>query len=139
MCKIRLFRTHNSNIFDNIVECRDIALNPIDRPAYVIYTPNNGEHCFGFIFSNDKEPKKPVKVNDIIIEYGINSGRVYIALSHVDVLNETDIFNIMNNVKANNEYYTERFIQNIRSYIAILKELLCYVINNPLQGEENLV
>lgn len=137
MCKIRIFRTKNSTIYDRIVECKDISINPIDRPAYVIYAPKDGWHYLNFTFSNDKEPMKKVEVNDIILEYGRNSGRIYFAWSHVNVLNETDIFNLIERVKADNEHYTERFIQNIRSFIAIMNVLLCHVINNPIQGEDS--
>lgn len=130
MCTIRLIRrTSSSQISDQVIELKSININPIDRPAYVVYV-NNGKSGIEFIFASDKEERGKYRVNDIYIEYGINSGRIYLLVISKDTINQTDAFHIINASKT--DLSTERFKENIKSFIAISNQVLEFTINNPI-------
>ena len=130
MCTIRLIRrTSSSQISDQVIELKSINVNPIDRPAYVVYV-NNGKSGIEFVFASDKEERGKYRVNDIYIEYGINSGRIYLLVISKDTINQTDAFHIINASKT--DLSTERFKENIKSFIAISNQVLEFTINNPI-------
>lgn len=130
MCTIRLIRrTSSSQISDQVIELKSININPIDRPAYVVYV-NNGKSGIEFVFASDKEERGKYRVNDIYIEYGINSGRIYLLVISKNTINQTDAFHIINASKT--DLSTERFKENIKSFIAISNQVLEFTINNPI-------
>ena len=84
----------------------------------------------GFVFASDKEERGKYRVNDIYIEYGINSGRIYLLVISKNTINQTDAFHIINASKT--DLSTERFKENIKSFIAISNQVLEFTINNPI-------
>ena len=50
MCAIRLIRRDsNSQIYDQVIDVKNIDINPIDRPAYVVFACKN-DHCGIYIY-----------------------------------------------------------------------------------------
>ena len=130
MCAIRLIRrTSGSQLSDQVIELKDINVNPLDRPAYVVYV-NNGKSGMEFFFTSDKEERAKCQFNDIYIEYGVNSGRIYVLITNKNDINQTDAFHIINESRTDSS--TERFKENIKSFIAISNQVLEFTINNPV-------
>lgn len=131
MCAIRLIRRDsNSQIYDQVIDVKNIDINPIDRPAYVVFACKN-DHCgMEFIFTSDKEDRAKYQINDIYIEYGINSGRIYSLITENVEVNQTDTFHIINDSKT--EISTERFKENIKNFIALCNEIIKFSRKNPV-------
>lgn len=131
MCAIRLIRrTSSSVINDQIIDLKGININPIDRPAYVLYASNNNNYGIEFVFTNDKEERKKYKFNDISIEFGVNSGRIYKLLANKKDINQTDTFHIIS--ESATDLSTERFKENIKNFIAICNQIIAFAKNNPI-------
>lgn len=130
MCKLRVIRKNRSEIISSIIDCENVSINPIDRPAYVVISNTNEENRLDFAFSNDKEPKEEFEFNNGSIEYGVNSGRIYSALINSNNINETDFFQLTQNFDKSNT--TDRFSENIKSFKILINKTLQYVLNNPL-------
>ena len=97
MCAIRLIRrTTSSEINDQVIDLKGININPIDRPAYVVYASDGDKYGMEFIFTSDKEERTKYQINDIVIEFGVNSGRIYKLLANKKEINQTDSFHIIN-------------------------------------------
>ena len=91
MCAIRLIRrTKSSEINDQVIDLKGININPIDRPAYVLYLDDINTYAMEFVFTSDKEERAKYQFNDIYMEYGVNSGRVYKILSNKKEINQTE-------------------------------------------------
>ena len=68
MCAIRLIRrTTSSEINDQVIDLKGININPIDRPAYVVYASDGDKYGMEFIFTSDKEERTKYQINDIVI------------------------------------------------------------------------
>lgn len=131
MCAIRLMRrTTSSEINDQVIDLKGININPIDRPAYVVYVSDGDKYKMEFIFTSDKEGRTKYQINDIIIEYGVNSGRIYKLMANKKEINQTDSFHIINESKT--DLSTERFKENIKNFITICNQIIEFVISNPV-------
>ncbi len=131
MCAIRLIRKDKEHqVFDHIIDIREISVNPIDRPAYVLYVQNDRSCCLEFVFNSDKEKRNKYDNKNIVIEYGINSGRIYTIMTEKNEINQTDFYNIVKNTVM--ESSTERFKDNIKDFIVICNQIIAYTINNPI-------
>ncbi len=131
MCAIRLIRrTKSSEINDQVIDLKGININPIDRPAYVVYASDGDKYGMEFIFTSDKEERTKYQINDIIIEYGVNSGRIYKLLANKKEINQTDSFHIIN--KSKTDLSTERFKENIKNFITICNQIIEFAISNPI-------
>lgn len=131
MCAIRLIRRTSSSIInDQIIDLKGININPIDRPAYVLYASNNNNYGIEFVFTNDKEEREKYEFNDISIEFGINSGRIYKLIANKKDINQTDTFHIIS--ESATDLSTERFKENIKNFIAICNQIIAFAINNPI-------
>lgn len=131
MCAIRLIRrTLSSEINDQIIELNGININPIDRPAYVVYACREDKYGMEFIFTSDKEERTKYQINGIVVEYGVNSGRIYKLLANKNEINQTDSFHFITD--STTESSTERFKENIKGFIAICNRIIQFSINNPV-------
>lgn len=131
MCKLRVIRKNNSGkISSSIIDCKNVAINPIDRPAYVIIVNKNGKTGLKFAFSSDKEPKEEFNFKNGRIEYGVNSGRIYSAIINTKPINETDVFHLSQ--QFDKQHTTERFSENIKCFVSLINESISYAMNNPL-------
>ena len=131
MCAIRLIRrTKSSEINDQVIDLKGININPIDRHAYVVYASDGDKYGMEFIFTSDKEERTKYQINDIIIEYGVNSGRIYKLLANKKEINQTDSFHIIN--KSKTDLSTERFKENIKNFITICNQIIEFAISNPI-------
>lgn len=131
MCAIRLIRRTSSSIInDQIIDLKGININPIDRPAYVLYASNNNNYGIEFVFTNDKEEREKYEFNDISIEFGVNSGRIYKLIANKKDINQTDTFHIIS--ESATDLSTERFKENIKNFIAICNQIIAFAINNPI-------
>lgn len=131
MCAIRLIRRTSSSIInDQIIDLKGININPIDRPAYVLYANNNNNYGIEFVFTNDKEEREKYEFNDISIEFGVNSGRIYKLIANKKDINQTDTFHIIS--ESATDLSTERFKENIKNFIAICNQIIAFAINNPI-------
>lgn len=122
MCKIRIIsRTASFEINDQVIDLKGININPIDRPAYVLYIDDIKNYAMEFVFTSDKEERAKYQFNDIYMEYGVNSGRVYKILANRKKINQTDSFHI---IKDSVTYLsTERFKENIKCFINICNQI----------------
>lgn len=131
MCKLRVIRKNDSGeISSSIIDCENVSINPIDRPAYVLILSKNGTTDLGFAFSSDKEPKEEFDFRNGRIEYGVNSGRIYSAVINTNYVNETDVFHLSQ--RFDKQHTTERFSDNIRSFVLLINRTIHYIQNNPL-------
>lgn len=132
MCKIRIIRKgEGSAIYSSIVEFAEININPIDRPAYVVYINKDTCNGLSFIFSSEKEPKTQVQLPNLYLEYGNNSGRIYQAALRNDSINQTDAFSILNSFR--NESRNERFNENVKGFISLINSVIEFVKDNPIR------
>ena len=131
MCKLRVIRKNNrGDISSSIIDCENVSINPIDRPAYVLIVSKNGTTELDFAFSSDKEPQVEVCFNNGKIKYGVNSGRIYSADINTKSINETDVFHLSQ--QFDKLHTTERFSDNIKSFVLLINVAIYYVMNNPL-------
>ena len=131
MCSIRIIRrTLSSEINDKTIELSGININPIDKPAYVIYVGNEEGHGIEFIFTSDKEGRIKYQNKGIVMEYGVNSGRIYEFYINKRGINLTDTFHIINH--AITDSATERFEDNIKKFIATCNQIIEFSIKNPV-------
>lgn len=131
MCKLRVIRKNNrGEISSSIIDCENVSINPIDRPAYVLIVSKNGTTELDFAFSSDKEPQVEVCFNNGKIKYGVNSGRIYSAIINTKPINETDVFRLSQ--QFDKQHTTERFSDNIRSFVLLINRTIHYIQNNPL-------
>ena len=131
MCAIRLIRrTTSSEINDQVIDLKGININPIDRPAYAVYASDGDKYGMEFIFTSDKEERTKYQINDIVIEFGVNSGRIYKLLANKKEINQTDSFHIINESKT--DLSTERFKENIKNFITICNQIIEFALNNPV-------
>ena len=131
MCTIRIIRrTASFEINDQVIDLKDININPIDRPAYVLYLDDINTYAMEFVFTSDKEERAKYQFNDIYMEYGVNSGRVYKILSNKKEINQTDLFHIIKDSITN--LSTEQFKENIKCFINICNQINVFVINNSM-------
>lgn len=131
MCKLRVIRKkNNGEISSSIIDCENVSINPIDRPAYVLIVSKNGTTDLEFAFSSDKEPKEEFDFRNGRIEYGVNSGRIYSAVINTNYVNETDVFHLSQ--RFDKQYTTERFFDNIKSFVLLVNKAIRYAMNNPL-------
>ena len=131
MCKLRVIRKNNrGEISSSIIDCENVYINPIDRPAYVLIVSKNGTTELDFAFSSDKEPQVEVFFNNGKIKYGVNSGRIYSAIINTKSINETDVFHLSQ--QFDKQHTTERFSDNIKSFVLLINVAIYYVMNNPL-------
>lgn len=131
MCKIRIIRrVSETAVNSSVIDFQNININPIDRPAYVVYVKKDLTHGLSFLYSSDKEPKQVVLTADVYIEYGVNSGRIYSAILKKDLINQTDAFSLLN--EANKGEKTERFLDNFKTFISAVNQTILYVLQNPI-------
>lgn len=131
MCKLRVIRKNNrGEISSSIIDCENVSINPIDRPAYVLIVSKNGTTELDFAFSSDKEPQVEVCFNNGKIKYGVNSGRIYSAIINTKPINETDVFRLSQ--QFDKQHTTERFSDNIKSFVLLVNKAISYAMNNPL-------
>lgn len=131
MCKLRVIRKNNrGEISSSIIDCENVSINPIDRPAYVLIVSKNGTTELDFAFSSDKEPQVEVCFNNGKIKYGVNSGRIYSAIINTKPINETDVFRLSQ--QFDKQHTTERFSDNIKSFVLLVNKAISYAMKNPL-------
>ena len=83
-----------------------------------------------FAFSSDKEPQEEFDFKNGKIKYGVNSGRIYSAIINTKSINETDLFHLSQQFAK--QYITERFSDNIKSFVLLINVAIYYIMNNPL-------
>lgn len=131
MCKLRVIRKNNrGEISSSIIDCENVSINPIDRPAYVLIVSKNGTTELDFAFSSDKEPQVEVYFKNGKIKYGVNSGRIYSAIINTKPINETDVFRLSQ--QFDKQHTTERFSDNIKSFVLLVNKAISYAMKNPL-------
>ncbi len=131
MCKLRVIRKNNGGeICSSIIDCENVSINPIDRPAYVLIVSKNGITELEFAFSSDKEPQEEFDFKNGKIKYGVNSGRIYSAIINTKSINETDVFHLSQ--QFDKLHTTERFSDNIKSFVSLINVAIYYAMNNPL-------
>lgn len=115
MCKIRVIqKSKDSVITSRVVECEDITINPIDRPALAYYVEKDNWHALDYEFSTDKEEQCEYQTENLLLKYGINSGRFYQIYMKNEEIHQTDHFNIVRSIIR--ETSTERFKENIGNF-----------------------
>lgn len=131
MCKLRVIRKNNrGEISSSIIDCENVSINPIDRPAYVLIVSKNGTTELDFAFSSDKEPQVEVYFKNGKIKYGVNSGRIYSAIINTKPINETDVFRLSQ--QFDKQHTTERFSDNIKSFVLLVNKAISFAMKNPL-------
>ena len=131
MCKLRVIRKNNGGeICSSIIDCENVSINPIDRPAYVLIVSRSGITKLDFAFSSDKEPQEEFYFKNGKIKYGVNSGRIYSAIINTKSINATDMFHLSQ--QFDKQHTTERFSDNIKSLVSLINVAIYYAMNNPL-------
>lgn len=131
MCKLRVIRKNNGGeICNSIIDCENVSINPIDRPAYVLIVSRSGITKLDFAFSSDKEPQEEFYFKNGKIKYGVNSGRIYSAIINTKSINATDMFHLSQ--QFDKQHTTERFSDNIKSFVSLINVAIYYAMNNPL-------
>ena len=131
MCKLRVIRKNNGGeICNSIIDCENVSINPIDRPAYVLIVSRSGITKLDFAFSSDKEPQEEFYFKNGKIKYGVNSGRIYSAIINTKSINATDMFHLSQ--QFDKQHTTERFSDNIKSLVSLINVAIYYAMNNPL-------
>lgn len=129
MCKVRLIRKNNDAVNSDVVNCFDVSINPIDRPAYATYGKIAEKYVVNFIFINDKEQQIKLDLANVSIEYGVNSGRIYRAEVINKEINSTDSFNILKDSYSGTK--AERFRDNVKAFISVINQIILYASRNP--------
>lgn len=123
MCKIRIVIKRDGTIIqDNIM---DIAttLGVVERPTYVERELNNGINEIIFHYSGSTEKYISTQYDEIIVEYGIVSGRIKRVETNRNELFETDIYNFQQNVVTENAS-SLRFSSNFKEGLILAGKIL---------------
>lgn len=123
MCKIRIVIKRDGTIIqDNIM---DIAttLGVVERPTYVERELNNGINEIIFHYSGSTEKYISTKYGEIIVEYGIVSGRIKRVETRRNELFETDIYNLQQIVVTENTS-SLRFSSNFKEGLILADRIL---------------
>lgn len=129
MCKVRVFRKTSDVVDSDIVDCRGVTINPIDRPAYAVYDKSSENHDVRFVFLNDNERKKKLDGINVCVEYGVNSGRLYRVKLKKDLIYNTDLYNIVRGSEG--RVKTGRYLGNIKNFAMVINRIVEFAIENP--------
>ena len=123
MCKIRIVIERDATIIqDNIMDIAT-ALGVVERPTYIEKKSSNGTYEIIFHYSGSTERYIPIQYNDILVEYGIVSGRIKRVETNRNELFETDIYNFQQIVVAENAS-SLRFSSNFKEGLILAGKIL---------------
>lgn len=123
MCKIRIVIERDSAIIqDNIMDIAT-ALGVVERPTYIERKSSNGIKEIIFHYSGSTEKYISTQYDEIIVEYGIVSGRIKRVETKRNELFETDIYNLQQIVVTENSS-SLRFSSNFKEGLILACKIL---------------